>query len=104
PLVSIGYGVMVIGAISPSSFLYKFKSGITTTLATLSYSLYLVHKFVVHVSQEELSKFSIEKNSNLMFVCCIITVLIFAFAMNRIIEKPFMNLRKKLVKQNDRHS
>jgi peptidoglycan/LPS O-acetylase OafA/YrhL len=98
PLVSIGYGLMVIAAISPTCFLCKFRSNITTAIATLSYSLYLAHKFVTHVTQEQLSKFNIEKNSNLMFLICIITTLAFSFLMNRIIEKPFLRLRNALIK------
>src|SRR5579871_146679 len=54
PLVSIGYAFMVTSAISPSSFLYKFNSRTTATIATLSYAIYLVHKITVHISQEEI--------------------------------------------------
>lgn len=100
PLVSIGYGVMVISAISPSSFLYKFKPRITLTIATLSYSIYLVHKFVIHITQEELVRLNISKDSNIMFLLCLFAVMIAAFIMNKVIEKPFMKLRNRFLKSN----
>jgi peptidoglycan/LPS O-acetylase OafA/YrhL len=98
PLVSLGYAFMVTSAISPTSFLYKFNSRITATIATLSYAIYLVHKITLHISQEEISKSGIEKNSNIMFVICIIASIVCAYLMNILIEKPFLRVRKKLLK------
>lgn len=96
PLVSIGYGLMVLGAISPTSFLYKLKSNITTYIASLSYAIYLIHKIIIHISQNIFSLFNIEKESNLMFFICIFTTLIGAILINSIIEKPFLKIRDKL--------
>lgn len=96
PLVSIGYGVMLLGAISPTSFLYRSNAEITATLATLSYAIYLVHKFVVHITQEQFAKLNIADDSNGMFFICIAMVLLAAFAMNKIVEQPFLKLRDKI--------
>lgn len=96
PLVSIGYGFMVLGAISPTSFLYKLKCKTTTYIASLSYAIYLIHKFIIHISQTVFSSSSIEKESNLMFLICILTTLIGATLINIIIEKPFLKIRDKL--------
>src|SRR5579871_142490 len=95
PLVSIGYAFMVTSAISPSSFLYKFNSRTTATIATLSYAIYLVHKITVHISQEEISQFGIGKDSNLMFLICTIASVLGAYLINRLIEKPFLKIRNK---------
>jgi len=97
PLVSIGYGFIVAGAISTTSFLYKFNSKITGTLATLSYAVYLVHKIIIHLTQEYFSKLHIAKDSNIMFLICIITSLLAALLLNKIIEKPFLRLREKIL-------
>ncbi|MES2649899.1 MAG: acyltransferase [Bacteroidota bacterium] len=40
PLIAIGYGFVVTGAILPTGFLYQFQSKITATIATLSYAIY----------------------------------------------------------------
>lgn len=99
PLVSVGYGVMVLGAITQSSFLYKIKSRITIHIATLSYSIYLIHKFIIHIVQDQFSKFNIAKDSNLMFLLCILTTITGAIIMNQLIEKPFLKLKDRLIEQ-----
>jgi peptidoglycan/LPS O-acetylase OafA/YrhL len=99
PLIAIGYGIMVIGAISPTSFLYKLNSRITTLVATLSYSIYLTHKGIIHVTQELLSN-RVDVNSNLMLLICIAASASAALLLNLTVEKPFMKLREKVITLN----
>jgi len=96
PLIAIGYGIMVMSAISPTSFLYKFNSRLTTWIATLSYSIYLTHKGIIHVAQGLLSN-ELEINSNLMLFICILISVCAAWLLNLTIERPFMKLREKIV-------
>ncbi len=96
PLVALGYGFLVLGAISPTSFLFKWDSKILTKIATLSYAIYLTHKGVIHMTHQFLENFEI--NSNLMLVICMITCFGFAQIVHWIVEKPFMKLRKRFVK------
>jgi peptidoglycan/LPS O-acetylase OafA/YrhL len=100
PLVSIGYGVMVLGAVSPNSFLYKFKLNITAFIATLSYALYLMHKFIIHITHDQFEKLNIAKDSTLMFFICIATTILAALAMNKMVEKPFLKWRNKIFKNS----
>jgi peptidoglycan/LPS O-acetylase OafA/YrhL len=95
PLVAIGYGLLVISAISPTSFLYKMNSRITAFIATLSYAIYLTHKGVIHLAQGLLAD-KIDLNSNLMLFLCIVCCVFVALLLNRVIEKPFMKLRAKI--------
>lgn len=97
PLVAIGYGLLVASAISPAGFLYKIKSPGIISIATFSYSIYLTHKIVIHLTQEQFSKLPVSKEGNLMFVICISTSILVAFAMHRLIEKPCASLRNKLL-------
>lgn len=97
PLIAFGYGVMVLAAISPYCFLYKFSSKITATIATLSYALYLTHKMVIHVAQNQFEKGSIAKDSNGMLLLCTLTCLAGSFLLNKSVEKPFLKLRNKLI-------
>jgi len=97
PLVSIGYGLMVLGAISPNSFLYKRGFVGTSTIAALSYAFYLTHKFVIHITQDQFAKLGIGKDSNSMLLLCMVTMFIAAMAMRQIIEKPFLKLRDKVL-------
>ncbi len=95
PLVSIGYGLVVIGAICPSSILYKWKSKITTQIAVLSYVIYLTHKGVIHLTHLLLKDYSL--NNNLMLAICMITCILIAFIIHWMIEKPFMKLRNRIL-------
>lgn len=96
PLVSLGYGLLVAGAVSNSSFLFKWKSNTTTFIAAVSYSLYLTHKGVVHITHSLFA--GIINNSNLMFLLCIATSTLVAYLLYKTVEKPFMNLRNKMLK------
>jgi peptidoglycan/LPS O-acetylase OafA/YrhL len=97
PIVSLGYGVLVLAAISPSSFLYRMQSNFTQYIAMLSYGIYLTHKIVIHITQDQFAKLNIEKDSNLMFLICILTSIAIAALMNKIIEKPFLKIRDKFL-------
>ena len=100
PLISIAYGFLVLGAISPSSFLYHWNSRMTTLIATLSYAIYLSHKGIIHIVQELLTKFGINKNTNMMFLVCIAVCIIVAWLLNLTIEKPFMKMRNRFIKKD----
>ncbi len=95
PLIACGYGLLVMGALSPSSFLYKWNSKITTLIATLSYSLYLSHKGIIHITHQLLNEYSID--TNLLLLLSMLSCLGFAILLNRTIEKPFMKIRNKIL-------
>jgi peptidoglycan/LPS O-acetylase OafA/YrhL len=95
PLVALGFGFLVVGAISPTCILYRWQSKVTTYVATLSYALYLTHKGIVHVTHELLAGFGLD--DNLLLVVCLFTSILGAVLMHWIVEKPFMKLRDKVV-------
>jgi len=96
PVIAIGYGFMVVGAISPVSFLYKWQSKFSTFIAALSYGIYLTHKGIIHVTHQFLDPYKL--NSHLMLLICVISCLIGAFLLHEIIEKPFMKWRDQIMK------
>lgn len=95
PLVAIGYGLIVIGAISPTSFLYKLNSTLLSLIATLSYAFYLLHKGIIHLTHYFLDNFNL--GANVVFFIAILNCLFFAYLLHLIIEKPFLRLRHKIV-------
>lgn len=95
PIIAFGFGFMVLSAISPTSFLYKLNSRVTTFIATLSYAIYLTHKGIIHTTHLVLKDFQI--NKNLMLAICILTCIGFAYLLHLTIEKPFMKLRNKII-------
>lgn len=97
PTVSIGFGCTVLGAIMPSSFLYKWKSAVLTKIAQLSYALYLVHMAIILSAQTVLSGWGIAKNSSWMLVLSIISCIAVALLLHHAIEKPFMKMREQFL-------
>lgn len=96
-VVALGYGFLVSGAISPTSFLYQWNSKITTFIAVLSYSIYLTHKGIIHITQQIAVMFNINIYSSLMIPICVISCILGAWILNLTIEKPFMKWRKRLI-------
>lgn len=95
PLVSIAFGFIVAGAASYSSILYRLQSKVTSVLANLSYTLYLVHKMVIHLSQNTFQNLGIEKDSNIMLIICIATSITAALVLRYTVELPFLRIRDK---------
>lgn len=102
-IISLAYGAMVIAAVSPSCFLYRWGSRVTAMLATLSYAVYLCHKAVVHLTQEWLSA-HIEREGTWMFVWCTITSLAGGLLLHYIIEQPFARLRAMVLKKKQKET
>lgn len=96
PLVALAYGFVVLGAVSPSCFLYKWNSGITTFIASMSYGLYLTHKGIIHVVHQLVKGVSV--NDNFVLLLCIVTCLAGAYVLQLVVEKPFMRLRNRFLK------
>jgi peptidoglycan/LPS O-acetylase OafA/YrhL len=97
PLVSLAYGMILAAMVCPGNFLFKRRSGLTSLIATLSYSLYLVHKIVIHLTQTLLAKAGMDINGTPMMIICIGTSILAALLMRYAIEKPALKLRDKVL-------
>lgn len=97
PLVSIGYGLLVLSAISPTGFLNRFHSIITSRIAAFSYVIYLTHKFIIHCTQEWTAKASIANDSIIALLLCITGIWFGAWLMHQLIEKPSFRWRNKVL-------
>ncbi|MGZ0016377.1 acyltransferase family protein [Yeosuana sp. AK3] len=100
PFVAIGFGFLVLGAIMPNSALYTWKSKTLTKIAELSYGLYLIHTAVVLSTQTILIDYGISKKSTLTFIISIILCFLIALVLNYSIERPFMKIRGRFLKNN----
>ena len=98
-MVSIAYGLILAAMVCPSNFLSKLKSKLTALIATLSYSIYLVHKIVIHITQTQLVKAGLDKNSNLMMLCCITSTIMASVLMRYAVEKPSLKIRNKILEK-----
>lgn len=98
-LVALSFGCITIAALSPDCFLYKYNSRITWSIALLSYSVYLLHKGVIHLSQEFLSDFGFDPESTSVFWVSIGMTFLAAAILYSLIERPFLKLRAFIIKQ-----
>lgn len=99
PLVSAGYGLLVVAAVSPGSVLYKYSSRFTALIAKLSFGLYLSHKGVIHLAQPLLSKSGIEPEGSLMLLLCFTVAVLAALVLNKAVEEPFLKLRQRILER-----
>ena len=95
PLVSIGYGFLVIAALSPGCFLYTVKSRVFALIARLSYAIYLIHKPLIHIIHNILATFEI--NEYYLLILSVAASTIGALLLHYSIERPFIKLRDKVV-------
>ncbi len=98
PLISLAYGVILIGAVSPTCILYKIKSRITLVIATLSYAIYLTHKQTYQFVKTVIKGFDNEFLQQNVFWICLVIALIGGIILHLLIEKPFMRLRDCVLK------
>jgi peptidoglycan/LPS O-acetylase OafA/YrhL len=93
PLVSLGYGMILAAFVSPNNIFYRLRSKVTGLIATLSYSIYLSHKIIIHVVQNLLQMAGLDRNSNITMLICVACVIAAALVMRYVIEKPALKLR-----------
>jgi peptidoglycan/LPS O-acetylase OafA/YrhL len=94
PLVAVGFGCMVISALSPNCFLYRLSSPITRMIAILSYSIYLIHKIVIFMVQKSAEILKIDVDGTLMFLLCVLCTFFAAWVLYALVERPFLRLRE----------
>ena len=97
PLIDLAYGVIVLAALSPTCFLYRFDSRITSAVAALSYSVYLTHKQMIHLVKMALAHYGIEANGNLVFWLCVLGAAAGGLLLYLAVERPFLALRRKVL-------
>jgi peptidoglycan/LPS O-acetylase OafA/YrhL len=96
PLVAVGFGCLVISALSPNCFLYSLDSPVTRMIATLSYSVYLIHKIVISVVQRAAETLQIDVDGTLTFLLCILCSFFAAWVLYTVVERPFLRLRERI--------
>jgi peptidoglycan/LPS O-acetylase OafA/YrhL len=96
PAIAIAYGALVFAALSPTSVLYKYSSKITRLIATLSYSIYLTHKQLIHLTHEFLSPRGIDNDSYTSFWISTAVALLGGWLLHLAVEKPFLRIRDRL--------
>ncbi|WP_294283719.1 acyltransferase [uncultured Chryseobacterium sp.] len=96
-LIAVSYGLVVTGAISGTSFMSRKSNIITAQLATLSYSVYLSHKIVIHLVQKLLEKTELPVSGTSGLLICFIFCILAGFFYRYCIEKPSAVLKNRIL-------
>ncbi len=94
PLISLGYGLLVVAALSPACFLYRLNFRPTAAIATVSYSVYLVHKMSNHWINTNLPNY-MEVNKLEMFLICLAVGILAGSLLYWLVERPFLHVRDR---------
>lgn len=100
PAIALAYGMLVLGALSPSSVLYRHASGLTHWIATLSYSIYLTHKQLIHLTHQVLAPHGIDNDSYTSFWICVAVCIIGGRVLHLMVERPFLKLKDRLLSRH----
>ncbi len=96
-LAPLGYALLVLAALSPSCVLYRVQSRITFFIASVSYSVYLIHKLVFHWVKLWFKDAQFNNYEVVIFTISIALSVLLGFVLYLLIEKPFMKLRRKIL-------
>jgi len=102
PLVAVGYGLVLIAAVSKDSLL-SGGSRITKWVAILSYSMYLTHKIVIHLVQGAATAYDVAPNSAAVLALSAVGTVGCAYVVHVAVERPFMRLRDRLYASKHSH-
>ena len=97
PLIAIAFGCIVAAVVCPSCIFYRIQSRLTAQIATLSYSIYLSHKMIIHTTQNLLGNMGIARDGNLMLALCIISSVLGALVLRYVVELPALRIRDKVI-------
>ncbi len=94
------FAIIVINVATNNTNLFKFNWPVFETLGEYSYSLYMVHMFIIMIVIGIFRYYTIEISNHffpqlLLYTCCIGLSLIVCFVLNRLIEKPIAILKHK---------
>ena len=92
-LVACAFAVLVVAALCPASTLYRLRIPGAYQLALWSYSIYLSHKAIGFIVQTQLQP--IAPSSLLLLATVTIASLVGGWLLYRVVEAPFMAIRKR---------
>lgn len=98
-MVAVSYGVIVISAVSTSSFLYRSTSYLTSQLAALSYAIYLSHKGIIHMVQMLFTHFNLQTSDNICLIICLLACILGGLLYRFLIETPFSAIKARILKR-----
>ena len=94
PVLSLGLGLLVASSVSRNGLLSRFRVPGASLLATLAFSLYLIHKEIVHLDRRFFPVLTAGRDAKAMLVygiSCVVAAAILHLG----VERPFLQLRDR---------
>lgn len=101
PVLSLGLALLVLAGTATSGVLGGLRVPGAAWLAGISYSLYLTHKAVFHLTQEWFGP-ALEGRGVLAFAVYGVLALLGGALLHYAVERPFLQLRTKMVRRSAR--
>ena len=99
-LVNLGFGFLVIAAVSQKGLFSKVRIAGVELAATLVFAFYMTHKQLIHLSNDWLTQAGYNPVSVVFPITIISTCLIAASILYYVVERPFLKLRETMLKRD----
>lgn len=99
-LVGLGFGFLLLAAMSPNFWLAEWNVPGAASIAALAFTLYLTHKQMIHLAANMVGSYMDHKLATV--VLALVLSAGAAAAVHYLIEKPFLALRDKVLRNSGR--
>jgi peptidoglycan/LPS O-acetylase OafA/YrhL len=100
PLLGIGFGLLILAALSQRSLLRELRVPGAGALAVWSYAIYLTHRGVGEIAAGRLQDLGYGPQTPLAIVILLALSVLTGWVLYRLVETPFMALRERYVPSN----
>lgn len=100
PLLALGFGLLVLAALSRQSLLRELRIPGAGRLAVWSYAIYLTHRGVAEIAAAPLQRLGYGPQTGVAIVLLLALSVLAGWILYRLVETPFMALRERYVPSN----
>ena len=100
PLLGLGFGLLILAALSEHSGLRELRIPGAASLALWSYAIYLTHRGASALGAQALSALGFGPQTGVAIVSLLALSVLSGWLLYRLVETPFMRLRERYVPSN----
>ncbi|PUA29614.1 MAG: hypothetical protein B0W54_03300 [Cellvibrio sp. 79] len=101
-LLAISFSLLVLAALSPSCWLYRWRIPGAASLAIWSYAIYLIHKPLYQLLKQPLKDRGINTDGYWGIAIIVLISVVAGWILFKLVETPFMTLRARLFPSNNK--
>ena len=93
--IAIGFGAIMVAALSPLFWFAQKKLPGVSSVATLAFTLYLIHKQMIHLAMTNISDYQNSPATTIFVAVTLMTVA--SLLLHYSVERPFLRIRDRLL-------